>query len=274
MIKIILSFVIFIIAIYCYNEKIHIDFKSFFKKGFYKRNDNFGLYCFVAEQGGGKTYSIVDSLEKVGKNKIILSNVESYCKHHKNAIYMPNFGDIVDKLEQLEDCSEYVIFFDEIFSVLETNGKLNKRYRNFLTQFRKRRIHCFTTCQLWGDLPLNFRRLTRYEIDCHMFNLGFFAILVNRINDGYNTKFDKDLQEYVSPRIKTNIKKCSKAIADGYDTYETIDNSNISLQTDTRSKPSHYKQLNVVSQGTGIKIPVNHPGNAPGRGALPGKERG
>lgn len=49
-----------------------------------------------------------------------------------------------------------------------------------------------------------------------------FAISINHINDGYNMKWDNLQNEYVSPIIKTTIKKCSKAIADSYDTYEVI----------------------------------------------------
>ena len=57
-----------------------------------------------------------------------------------------------------------------------------------------------------------------------MWNLPLFncAFSVNEINDGYQMKWDNLENEYVSPRIKTTIKKCSLAIANSYDTYETI----------------------------------------------------
>lgn len=50
--------------------------------------------------------------------------------------------------------------------------------------------------------------------------LGAFSI--NKIRDGYQMRWDNLENDYVAPIIKTTIKKCSKAIADSYDTFETI----------------------------------------------------
>lgn len=57
-----------------------------------------------------------------------------------------------------------------------------------------------------------------------MFNLPIFncAISTNVIKDGYKTKWSNLDNEYISPIIKTTIKKCSKKYADSYDTDEVI----------------------------------------------------
>lgn len=172
----------------------------------------------------GKTYGIVDLLDTFAQGKTVITNVESYYKSHKDqCIYETDFNVIYDMLRDKEDCSQIIVFYDEIFSLL-TAGKLNKETRNFLTQFRKRHLHFFTTCQLWSELPIAFRKLTRYEVSCNMFNVPLlgFAVIICEFNDGYEIKWDSESQEYVCPRLKTKIKKCSKRIADSYDTFEAI----------------------------------------------------
>lgn len=172
---------------------------------------------------GGKTYAVIDFLETRCKNKKIITNVKSYAKDKKNVILMTDFNKIVKFLSALDDCSGYVLFYDELFTVLG-NGMLTKESREFLTQFRKRRLHAFTTCQIWSRIPKEFRDLCRYQVSTSMFNfmkLGF-AILVSEINDGYNVKWCNEEQEYICPRIQTNIKKCSLKVANSYDTFEVI----------------------------------------------------
>ena len=105
-------------------------------------------------------------------------------------------------------------------------GKLNKSILSFISQLRKRGIYLVTSAQEWLEINVTFRRYVRYQVDCSIFNLPIFgcAISINRINDGYNMHWDNFENEYVSPTLKTTIKKCSKRIADSYDTYEVIKN--------------------------------------------------
>lgn len=167
-------------------------------------------------------------LYEIGQGKTIVTNVKSFIDRLPknsgiNAIYEPNFYNIYKMFRDLDDCSDYVIFYDELFSVLEGKN-LNKDIFEFCTQFRKRRIHFYTTAQLWSKIPVDLRRLTRFQISTEIFNVPFlgFAILRNEVNDGYNIKWDNDSQDYICPRLQTNIRKCSKTIADAYDTHETI----------------------------------------------------
>lgn len=102
-------------------------------------------------------------------------------------------------------------------------GKLKKNILTFISQLRKREIYLLTTVQEWLDINVTFRRYVRYQIDCSMFNLfGLFALSINSIHDGYKMKWDNLENEYIAPIIRTTIKKCSKAIADSYDTFEVI----------------------------------------------------
>lgn len=172
----------------------------------------------------GKTYSVIDTLSSTAKRKTVITNVKSYYdSHSKNSIYETDFGKIYEMLKDLEDCSNYIIFYDEIFTLIE-KGKLSKEMLSFISQMRKRHLYLYTTAQEWLEINVTFRRYVRYQINCKMINLKLFnfAISINQINDAYSMKWDNMQNEYVCPVIKTTIKKCSKAIADSYDTFEVI----------------------------------------------------
>lgn len=217
-------FVFLVILYYCWKNHLHINFLSFFKKGFHKNFDDYGLYCYVNVQGGGKTYSAIDFLEEKRGNRKIVTNVKSYYERHKEYCeYEPDFYKYYERFGNLDDCSGYILFYDELFSVLD-NKTINKEIREFCTQFRKRKIHMFTTCQVWSSIPIELRKLTRFQITPRMFNVPIlgFALLITEVNDGYGIKWDGDAQEYVCPRLQTNIKKCPLSTAKAYDTNETI----------------------------------------------------
>lgn len=48
---IILCIIIFLFIKFIIIDKVHIDLASFFKKGFAKVDNAFGLYCYTGKQG-------------------------------------------------------------------------------------------------------------------------------------------------------------------------------------------------------------------------------
>lgn len=223
MIKFILFIVVLLIAIKCFQQKIIFRIDTFFRKGFKKNNDNYGVFCWVGKQGDGKTYSCCDFINEVRGNKKVITNQYKYSKLNPSfCIYEPNFYTIIDKFNDGIYDKNYIIFYDELFTLLE-KGKLSKNILTFISQLRKREIYLVTTVQEWLDINVTFRRYVRFQIDCTMFNfLGLFAISINQIHDGYKMHWDQLENEYTAPIIKTTIKKCSKAVADSYDTFEVI----------------------------------------------------
>lgn len=182
--------------------------------------------CIVlpGSKATGKTYSVIDTLNSQSKGKIVITNVKTYYDSHEDSsIYETDFGRIYEMLRNLEDCSKYIIFYDEIFTLIE-KGKLSKEMLSFISQMRKRHLYLYTTAQEWLEINVTFRRYVRYQVTCKMTNLKLFnfAICINEVNDAYQMKWDNLQNEYVCPRIKTTIKKCSKEIADSYDTFEVI----------------------------------------------------
>lgn len=224
---IILLLFIFIIY-YIYSNKIHIDWQSLFKRGFAKTDTLFGLYCYTGKQGTGKTYSAINFLlkNKLTRNYIVITNVKSF-NFFNDTIYMSNISDIIDFIEKQEDKSKYIIFFDEIFTILEKRTPINKKILAFISQLRKRQIIFITTAQEWSEINITFRRYVRFQISCHMFSIPLLhrAFLINKVNDGDGIKWDNDEQDWIAPTVATNFMKGNLYVIESYDTFETIETS-------------------------------------------------
>ena len=254
--------VIFLLFICSYFYKIHlfIDIPSFFKRGFIKKDNAHGLYCYCGKQGSGKTYSaikfVTDMKLKFGYR--IITNIHSF-KTFPDTIYLDNILDIIDFILSLpsNEQTNYIILFDEIFTILEKslkNTSTSSRIKNnttewqcngqtgkvvgsprqsrsttkeilaFISQLRKRNIIFVTTAQEWLEINITFRRYVRYQVDCKMISLPILkkALVINDVNNGYELKWDNNANEYVAPRLKTIVRKGNKSIIDSYDTFETI----------------------------------------------------
>lgn len=188
----VLIFIFIIIFLYCYRLKLFIDFPSFFKRGFTLFNSPHGLYCYCGKQGSGKTYSSIKFLidMKLKFNYTIITNVRSF-KVFPDTLFFSHFEDIIDYINNLplEQQSNYIIFFDEIFTILEKKTALNKKYLSFISQLRKRNIIMVTTAQEWLEINITFRRYVRYQIDCNMISIPILnkALIINEINDRLST---------------------------------------------------------------------------------------
>ena len=221
-------FIIFIVwaFIMFFNSKIHIDFKTFFKKGFKKLDNAFGLYCYTGKQGKGKTYSAIKFLieQKLDHDYIILTNVKSF-NAFEDTIYFQDINDLIDKaIELTQQNKKIIIFFDEIFTILEKKTPIQKKILSFISQLRKRQIVLVTTAQEWSEINITFRRYVRYQISCNMFSIPIVhtAFIFNSINDGDLIYWDNDQQEFIAPRISANFSKGNLSIIKSYDTFETI----------------------------------------------------
>lgn len=222
--------------------KLSIDFKSLYRKGFKKIDNAFGVWCFCGKQGRGKTYSCVhDLIEcKLKTNCIIITNVSSF-KVFSDTIFIFDIQELIDYVISYCDSlppGEYpniVIFYDEIFTILEKQTKINKDILSFLSQLRKRHIMFFTTAQEWLEINITFRRYVRYQVDCNMISLPIFntAFIINSVNDGEQLKWSEEDNDYIAPRIQTNLRKGNLSIAESYDTFETINTSSGSRRKDS-----------------------------------------
>lgn len=230
MVKFILLFIIIYFFIFCFNNKLHISWKTFFKKGFPKKDDLFGLYVYTGKQGEGKTYSCIKTIIDLvtEQDYIPISNIRSF-NVFENTIYFENIDEMIDFViaNHGKDNKKYIILFDEIFTILSRYSKLPGKVESFLCQLRKRKMLLFTTAQEWGEIPLSFRRFCRFQVACHMFNVPLFnrAFLINRIGDGYSTRWNDEIQDFECEVVQTNFSKANLSIINSYDTFETIKNN-------------------------------------------------
>lgn len=220
-------FIIIYFILWLKMNSIHVDFKTFFRKGFQKIDNEFGLYCYTGKQGKGKTYSSIKFLieQKLNRDCVIITNVHSF-NPFPDTVYVNSLDDLIDlSINYYESGIDFIVFFDEIFTAMTKYSKVDKKVLSFLSQLRKRKIILITTAQEWGEIPLTFRRYVRYQVDCNMFSVPFLkntAFIFNSINDGYGMRWDEDYQDFIAPRISANFAKCNISIVESYDTFETV----------------------------------------------------
>lgn len=207
-----------VIALMALN-KIYVDWASILAKSLPLDMGIFGVYCFTGKQGSGKTYSLTKYIKKHGHGKKIYSNMEI-----KDIEYEP----IRDEahLLSLKDQKNLFIIFDEIFVLLNDKTiprEIRDDLMEFLSQQRKMKNILLTTAQEWLNIPIEFRRFVRIQIQCATRPLGRWGgILIEEYNDAYNMKWDQLENEYVAPRIRKKFSKYEKKYMEAYDTYQRI----------------------------------------------------
>ena len=189
------------------------------------------VFVIVVNNGKGKTYSSIKFCidRKLATDCVIYTNVTSF-NMFSDTIFITDINELIDTVISYCDSlpadtqPNIIIFFDEIFTILEKGTKINKKILSFISQLRKRKIILVTTAQEWLEINVTFRRYVRFQIDCNMVSLPILntAFLINAVNDGEQLKWSQEENEYIAPRIQTNISKGNLAIINAYDTFETI----------------------------------------------------
>lgn len=228
----IILFSIFLVLIFSVrSKKIHIDYKSFFRRGFLMTDDLFRrgvLYWWPTEQVkliGAIRFSIE---QKIERDFLIVTNIKSFAEADnlfKDTVYFKDMKDIVEFCKNYTGDKQILILFDEIFTYLEDNKSISRWLRSFLSQLRKRRILFVTTAQYWREIPLTFRKYVRFQVSCRKYNFLNRSFTFNSINNAEEMYWDEQAQDFVAPRISANFAKALLAIADSYNTRETIDDT-------------------------------------------------
>jgi len=210
------------VIIFCFlwwKSKIHVDFKSFFMPTLPLDMGKFGVYCFTGKQGSGKTYSLTKYIKAHVKDHKIYSNLHIVGIEYEQITS-------VEHLLSLRNEEKLFIIFDEIFTLLN-DKTIPKDIRDdlmeFLSQQRKMKNILLTTAQEWLNIPIEFRRFVRIQIQCLTIPLGRFGgILMEDYFDAYNMAWDQLQNEYVAPHLDKKISKYEKRYMIAYDTYARI----------------------------------------------------
>lgn len=225
----VIIFILFIllalIVLYLITHKVKVKYRTFLKRGFAPKRGNFGIYCYDGKQGKGKTYSVVEYLID-NKDKIeVFCNIADISNIEYT--YYTGFTELMEikhKLDndEIKTDKQLVIVYDEIFTELQKQSKLNSEVMDFLCQMRKRQIIFITTAQEWAEIPITFRRFCRYRIKCNMINFLGLGLLFKTFEDAENMKWSNDDQEFIAPLVETTLSHCRKSIANSYNTYLRI----------------------------------------------------
>lgn len=210
-------FIIFVIVFIIKFRHTRIKWRTFFRKGFAPKRGQFGVYCYCGKQGQGKTYSAIEFLLQ-NSDMPIYANIGTI----KGVDYTYFNG--FDELLKLRDKTDCIIVYDEIFTALTKTSRINTDVLDFLSQMRKRRIIFITTAQEWLEINITLRRYCRYQIECRMLNILGIGILIKRMYDAEQLKWDNLENEYIAPLLTTTISKCNVRVANSYDTFEQIKN--------------------------------------------------
>lgn len=200
-------------------NKIYIDWRSFLSKTLPLDMGVFGVYCFTGKQGSGKTYSLTKYIKKHHDGKKIYSNL--FIKGIKYEKITS-----VQHLLSLRNEEKLFIIFDEIFTLL--NDKTIPRdirddLMEFLSQQRKMKNILMTTAQEWLNIPIEFRRFVRVQVECRTKPLGRWGgLLMEEYFDAYEMKWSQLDNEYVAPRIRKKYSKYERKYMESYDTYQRI----------------------------------------------------
>ena len=176
------------------------------------------VFVILENNGKGKTYSAIKFIinRKLDSNCVIITNVHSF-NVFKDTVFIDDIIELIEYVTSYVDSlpegetPNIIIFFDEIFTILEKGTRINADILSFLSQLRKRKIVFVTTAQEWLEINVTFRRYVRFQVDCNMISLPIFhtAFLINQVKDGEQIKWSNDDNEYVAPIIRTNISKVS-----------------------------------------------------------------
>lgn len=202
-----------------FQAKIKVDIPSFFDSTLPLDTGVFGVYAFTGKQGTGKTYGLTKYVKKNLDNRVVYSNLTL-----KGVDYIPITS--IEHLLSLRDKQNLYIIFDEIFTVLNDKQiprDIRDDLMEFLSQQRKMKNILLTTAQEWLNIPIDFRRFVRIQVECSTRPLGSLGgIFTETYNDATQIKWSQVENEYVSPRIARKISKYQKRYMESYDTYERI----------------------------------------------------
>lgn len=204
------------------------------------------LYVILENRVIGKTYSCIKRIIEVMNSSeefLLITNVTSFKVFYERTLFIENLYEMIDTVNNYCENPDFnrriIIFFDEIFTVVNKNYAVDDTFMSFISQLRKRHIILFTTAQEWTEINISFRRYVRFQISCRMFAfpLTKTAFLFNYINDGENLKLNPQTMEYEAPVINTKIMKGNKSVIDSYDTYQVI---KVGRKTTKKNKYINY----------------------------------
>lgn len=126
--------------------KVKIDFKSFFRKGVKKRNEDFEVALITGYMGSGKTYYGVYRTERTERN--VLTNIHSYKTSTRDVQYFNERYELYNNSER-----NLLVLCDECSKWFPKDCKIDKAFYEWLQHSRKTNRYVFLIFQEYLMVP-------------------------------------------------------------------------------------------------------------------------
>ena len=178
-----------------------------------KTDDDFSINLICGYQGSGKTYFGVYEIERLYKNRIIKTNIQSL-KSNCNKV------EKFDKIEEVyDDISDYSVFLiDELSKKYTKNSPQDLKFYSWLQQSRKHKRHVYLITQEYIQVPTWLRGVANKVFITE--KIKFLPLFITTLGSPILTD---DCEWSIQP-ISSIIYKRTTNIARLYDTFESINN--------------------------------------------------
>lgn len=198
-----------------------IDYKSFVKKWTKQKKNLFptGTRVYKGFQGSGKTLSMVKyafDISKVYPKALIYSNIKINGLSNYN--YLSSDKELHDALNIRNGDNGVLILLDEAHLFFNKKNGISLDVLTAISQQRKDRKRLVFSSQIWEELDISLRKQVKEIVNCR----NFGNIQINTISDGETLTYDKQQNEYVAKKIRTEIYKHYDKLINSYDTYQKI----------------------------------------------------
>lgn len=191
---------------------LHIDFKSFFKKGIPNTDDDFSIQLITGYQGSGKTYFSIYEMERLFKNKTIFTNIHSYKSKRNRVVYFDTISQLY-----IHDFDNCVYLIDELSKKYTKNSSQDLQFYSWLQQSRKHRRHVYLITQEYIQVPTWLRGIANTVFITE--KVKFLPIFKTTLGVPY---LNEDLEWSIQPTSSIYYKR-TKEISSLYNTFESID---------------------------------------------------
>lgn len=193
--------------------RIKIDYKSIIRKGVKPYKEDFDISLICGYQGSGKNYLGTYILYNNYQGRNIKTNIKSLKIPKSNMIYFTKLEDIY-----ADDEDNMIYIVDELSKKFVKDSHIDKAFYSWLQQCRKHNRVVFLIMQEYIQVPQWLRGIATHV---YITEKKWFLPKICITKYGIPV-LDKDTCEWTIQEVKRIYYKRNKAIANCYDTYETI----------------------------------------------------
>lgn len=190
--------------------KVKIDYKSFFRRGLKKRNEDFEVALITGYMGSGKSYLGVYKTEQTTRN--VYTNMLSYRSPNREISYFKDRSEIV-----LNDEPNLLFLVDECSKWFPKDCKQDKAFYEWLQHSRKTNRYVFLIFQEYLMIPQWIR-----GVATRVYTTSKVPLLPVHVTTYGIPVLDPETKEWGVQELLLILYKRNRKIADLYDTTETI----------------------------------------------------